>query len=110
MNPADELRTAAEKLRKLATGAAPGPWTVNIWGNVLTARDEEMAEVWPLGSGTGNAEFIAAMHPGVGIALADWLDFEAALIRRVPGAELRGRTERALAVARAINGTGGEQQ
>ncbi|MFI6032992.1 hypothetical protein ACIBBD_02180 [Streptomyces sp. NPDC051315] len=37
--------------------------------------------------------------------LADWLDFEADLIDRMPGAELRGRTRHALAVARQILGT-----
>lgn len=51
---------------------------------------------------TRHAEYAAAMGPVVGLALADWLDFEADLIDRVPGAELRDRTERALAVARAI--------
>lgn len=38
--------------------------------------------------------------------LADWLEFEADLIERVRGAGARDRTERALAVARAIGGGG----
>jgi hypothetical protein len=42
---------------------------------------------------------------GIAEPLADWLDFEADLIERAPGAELRGRTERALTTARTITGT-----
>jgi hypothetical protein len=37
--------------------------------------------------------------------LADWFIYEAELIRRVPASEMRGRTEHALDVARAINGS-----
>lgn len=45
-----------------------------------------------------------AIDPDVAHPLADWLDFEVDLITCLPGAELRGRTERVLAVVRAING------
>ncbi|MFD4740586.1 hypothetical protein ACFWNQ_24960 [Streptomyces virginiae] len=75
MTPAEELRVAAEKLRTLSTEASEPPWTVNQWGNVESADFAEAAEVWPLQAKPGaNADYIAAMHPGVGAALADWLD------------------------------------
>ncbi|MFJ3507838.1 hypothetical protein [Streptomyces luteogriseus] len=132
MNPADELRNAADKLRALATAASvdnDGTPTANwhtepcgpddagyhhLYGDHLT-RDDDRTESWPRLNRGGSlqrpsymhgqhAEYAAAMGPTVGLTLADWLDFEADLITRVPGAELRDRTERALAVARAING------
>ena len=80
MTPADELKAAAEKLRALAAEASSAPWNANQWGNVETAGYEEVAEVWPLQAGPDiNVNYIAAMHPGVGTALADWLDAEAAI-------------------------------
>ncbi|MFB6776534.1 hypothetical protein ACFCX0_03675 [Streptomyces sp. NPDC056352] len=121
--PAAELRAAAEKLRSLAAEASPAPWTVNQWGNVETAGYEEVAEVWPLQSGPQvNAAYIAAMHPAVGLVLADWLDaaaksYDALVIgaasvwRRSDEVEERDawvakQTDQyALAVARQINGT-----
>lgn len=119
MTPADEICTAAAKLRALATAAAddssPG-WRArrhfpdrpdSTYTSLLTAGGTPL-----MGGGGRNrvpyvkapiGDYITTMDPTVGLALADWLDYEAALIVRVPGAELRGRTEQALAVARAIN-------
>ncbi|MCX5336921.1 hypothetical protein [Streptomyces sp. NBC_00140] len=109
--PADEIRAAAEQLRKLAEAATDGPWisetspvygfrvgTVNMRAWVAFTGDyaDEPDESGP------DAAYIAAIHPGVGLALADWLDYEADLMG--PGSERRGRTTRALAVARAILG------
>jgi hypothetical protein len=100
-SPADELRTAAEKIRALVEGATTGPWSVNSWGHVETGGFETVAEVWPLSAEPGaNAAYIAAMHPGVGLALAAWLEAEAFQVSH------NGRsvaTHHALAVARAIN-------
>lgn len=77
---ADRLREAARVLREDATAAtrgAPGPWRTwitsdrkwtivdsNSHGNIAPARcvDDDVAA------------YIATMHPGVGLALADWLD------------------------------------
>lgn len=132
--PADELRAAAQRLRKLVDDATPGPWRrplntrykATVTGALpegergswldgvdpTTGEREQctvaMVPTWSNGRhsrqrGGRDLEYIAAMHPGVGAALAEWLEFEADLITRVPDAELRGRTERALAVARAIN-------
>ncbi|MFF7485605.1 hypothetical protein [Streptomyces luteogriseus] len=127
MNPAEELRSAATTLRALATAASvdnDGTPTANwhtgtnghrLYGDHLTREDGRTIS-WPRLNRGGSpqrpaymhpqhAEYAAAMGPALGLVLADWLDFEAGLIARVPGAELRGRTERALAVARAINGS-----
>ena len=77
---ADRLREAARVLREDATAAthgAPGPWRTwitsdrkwtivdsNSHGTLAPARcvDDDVAT------------YIATMHPGVGLALADWLD------------------------------------
>jgi hypothetical protein len=78
--PADELRIAAEKIRRLSAAvSAPderdqafhadgcdvtqgrSPWMYDV----ATAQTPELAA------------FIAAMGPGIGVALADWLDSEA---------------------------------
>ncbi|MEU5496130.1 hypothetical protein [Streptomyces griseofuscus] len=108
MTPADELRAAATKLRQDAEAAhraSPAPWTVTDERVVRCTDGMIVADRSSTDHPAERADlpYIAAMDPTVGLALADWLDFEAALIVRVPGAELRGRTEHALAVARAIN-------
>lgn len=120
MTPAEELRAAAEKLRALATAASPGPWTAEpvIYGPPCDGWGDP--SVWEIhskgysvvshqtheGGGidqAGNAEWIAAMHPGVGAALADWLDVAAvnADVLTWPNQFI----EHALAVAHAVLGT-----
>jgi len=128
--PADELRTAADTLRKL-TGALPA----NDWGNrpwhaeecndtddmsscpCIVAQGEyrefDQPQI-PLIQYVADAEtpefaaYIAAMHPGVGLALADWLELFANT-EFDPAATVQ-ETDRshecALTVARAINGGG----
>lgn len=108
-SPADTLRAAAERLRTLSTAASEGPWTMNQWGNIETAHCDEVAEVWPLNCGPDtNARFIAAMHPGVGTALAQWLDYHAGMSDRLAQLfdepPLTPDDHPALAVARAILG------
>lgn len=146
MTPADEITTAATRLRELATAASTGrngepttTWAVRYRINEFT-REEDRDHGCRLiatdtadengrgatqlfhgpsggygGRGPGpsmqprHGEYIAAMDPTVGLAVADWLTGEA---RRVScasseaGQEIVGR--RALAVARAIN-VGGQQ-
>lgn len=120
---ADELRAAAEKLRALATaastdsdGTSTAAWHSEdrghgrsaLWGDHLIRNDGRRIS-WPLlvrgGSPqrpaymhTQHAAYAAAMHPGVGLALADWLDGAAV------DAEQIGADRHALAVARAILG------
>lgn len=83
-NPADELRAAAEKLRGRATAATPGPWTIAkvppytdpllMSGYDETPDDGEVLIAGNVDVEPGDAAYIAAMHPGVGTALAAWLD------------------------------------
>ncbi|MFC8553362.1 hypothetical protein ACFUMI_38300 [Streptomyces sp. NPDC057273] len=87
--PAEELRAAAEKLRAAADAAvdaSPLPWS---------AGHDEDAPI----------PYIAAMHPGVGAALAAW--FESVAFRaRHNGSEWVGADlHHALAVARQILGS-----
>ncbi|MEV6737914.1 hypothetical protein AB0N14_13665 [Streptomyces sp. NPDC051104] len=107
--PADELRAAAEKLRAIAThpDVTPGPWLCLDGGDRII-HDGPGIEFGPADyvvdepvSNSANAELIAAMHPGVGAALADWLtatadfcDFNVTTPTHVV---------RALALARRIN-------
>ena len=68
---ADQLRAAATALRGLAEAATPGPWE-RAWGAVR--GPEQRAIAAPRHDDAG---YIAAVHPGVGRALADLLDSEA---------------------------------
>lgn len=97
---ATELRTAAQHLRDLAEKATPGPWSavtehVGIdlretgrgsfsYARLLVSLDDtdydpEYAEnvpedIDPQEAMEADAAWIAAVHPEVGKALADWLD------------------------------------
>ena len=136
--PAEDLRAAAAKLRELATAATPGPWRqhdthLGQYGYTATVLSgegndtdlrawlpsmsqepwDEARNVWP------DAAYIAAMHPGVGLALAELLEHHALHVDAVHKAAANvwheGEAERAewvekqistpaLAVARAITG------
>ena len=81
------LGEAARVLRERAEAATPGPWTVvpgasNVWhfpeegtptlvvGGTGAARVQRRSTEARL----SDAAYIATVHPGVGLALADWLD------------------------------------
>jgi hypothetical protein len=75
-SPAETLRRAAEKARGLAAAATPGPWKVR-------ADDSTVAVVGPDSSiyhrdgspgSYADAAYIAAMHPGVLLAVAGMWD------------------------------------
>lgn len=125
--PADLLRAAAEKLRAVSSTAADGPWTIaNIppfTDPVLMSRYEETpadGEVLIVGNVDVSDEdqaHIALMHPGVGLALADWLEREGLIWQAIDDASaaqeetgvkvtvgLSTHAE-ALAVARQLLGT-----
>lgn len=116
MTPADELRAAATKLRARLTAPelTPGPWLSLDHGDRLLydgpgAEDEPPMYVVdePMSNGA-NASYIAAMHPGVGAALADWLDRMAEATEQINDWTLGVVSTLmldALAVARQINGT-----
>jgi hypothetical protein len=117
---AAELRKAAETLRERAESASPPPWrpyeqhgrdiTDEGWSEIGVANDgHDVAHTYPTGFENDypepDAVYIATMHPGVGLALADWLDHEATI-----GAEDEemgyqiGPRYPGLVLARLING------
>lgn len=93
MTPAEELHAAATLLRdRLVSAATDGPWhvieyepmirdTYNFEAGLGTTPDEpDIAGHGCEGGGFDricDAQYVAAMHPGVGAALADWLDVAA---------------------------------
>jgi hypothetical protein len=107
---ADELRKAAETLRERAGNASTGdgPTLSHEWFSDLTYMSKRY-EVVSVNEGSiiasnldrRTAEIIATMHPGVGLALADWLD-DAAAWEGVPRAV--NHDIRAHDIARLING------
>ena len=110
--PAEELRAAAVKLRELATAATSGPWAADAsipYGHRVGSSDEADWVAWTGEHGEDGSEadaaYIASMHPGVGLMLADWLDCEARTWDNPDDGEpVTERDEHALAVARAIGG------
>lgn len=103
--PADTLRTAATKLRALATTATAGPWReadthLGQYGHTATVLSgsgndtalrawlpsmsqepwDETRNVW------ADAAYIAAMHPGVGLLLAEWLGSVADSLQKIQDA------------------------
>jgi hypothetical protein len=106
------LKEAADGLRSLVEflGDNRGPWYVTIPESgypqsisnkgvpycVADVHESPSIPVFTI------APYIAAMHPGVGRALADWLDSWTG-IELSEGAALPEDASHALAVARAIN-------
>ena len=95
------LRKVDETLRERAKAAAPGPWLGaddgGVWRPTVPTRtvveDGYVAGV--------NATYIATMHPGVGLALAEWLDAMGRMIYGTSKGDVPGE-DYALAVARLI--------
>lgn len=110
--PADELRTAAQRLRELATDATDGPWTPDDpntrWGDdgdhQLVGGGKILATFDSDYNGPLNTAYAAAMHPGVGTALADWLDTTADQLAALTHPDWQDVVApHALTTARAIN-------
>ena len=114
---AQTLRDAAKVLRERAEKATPGPWyweakSTEEWPSgdqsLLTRHRKDGGDFDPavlygwgydasgIDAEQADRDYIATMHPGVGIALADWLDSEFE--------HEFGPTEQAINVARAILG------
>ncbi|MYR30670.1 MULTISPECIES: hypothetical protein, partial [unclassified Streptomyces] len=116
------LTAAADKLRALADEATPGPWWTERpaarWGedpdHEVAASAGTLAVFHERGSGL-NAAYTAAMHPGVGAAIAVWLERKARIVGEVQeylgdqfqDGALDHDAHDALAVARQI--LGGDQ-
>lgn len=93
-NPAETLRRAAKLMRERAGAATPGPWEhpldydvthgYHVRGDKHVATRVANCDAGDGGIGdeeaAGNANYIASMHPMVGLAAADWLDHTATLI------------------------------
>lgn len=125
-DPLDDLRAAAKLLRDRAEAATPGPWShvdhgkdgafngcgqVITWGEGVEGGDiaAPSGDLYPRGgySPMEDMAYIATVHPGVGLALADWL--ESVVVRWVGRAELNYPArhvfqQHALRVARLILG------
>jgi hypothetical protein len=103
--PADELKAAAEKIRTLAMGAPANnqPWR---YAKGLPNDSVRTATGWEVayGDAPGDLRYIAAMHPGIGLALAELLDTAAEYFADDSAAHPT-HLVRALTVARAINGS-----
>jgi hypothetical protein len=118
--PTDELRAAADRIRKLVSDLPENGWGDRPWHVEECSDTDDMSPCpcivaqgeyrefdqpqEPLIQYVADAEtveygaFIAVMHPGVGLALADWLEWQARALNggiAIPDA--------ALAVARQIN-------
>jgi hypothetical protein len=122
--PAATLKAAADKLRTLLAHPelTPGPWLSMDHGDRLLwdgpgAEDLPPRYVVdePMSNGA-NASFIATLHPGVGVALADWLEHvaeEQAAIERGMWSDRPAcgwcDGDHALAVARAVLGKGAQR-
>lgn len=116
LSPSQELRQAAEKIRADAE-QVPHPW--GLAGGDVIGRGYGIYplehDTWQIAS-SGKREwagYLFSWHPGVALAVADWLDQEAAwyeqydlatqgFIAGVAG----GDPDMALHVARAYLGTG----
>lgn len=112
---ATELWKAAGTLRDRSTAAFAPPWTRtgekgSPWDD-LVKNDADWSLVADCDTSEENAAYIATVHPGVGLALAEWLNVAA---RHVASHDCEancaypdgcGSTKGALAVARLINGT-----
>lgn len=117
LTPAETIRSAARLMRERAAAATPGPWrpVAGIWGAetfaAVIGRNgvAEDAETWLMATGHGaasqeaDADHAASWHPVVALAVADWLDIEAAAVERgLPDSS--GSIHPALRVARAYLG------
>ncbi|MFH8792234.1 hypothetical protein [Streptomyces sp. NPDC017941] len=113
-SPADELSTASAKLRTLVTDLRDcrGPWyVVNREQRPYPQRIDNIGVPYIVATTTTDpthpptmADYIAAMDPRVGAALATALD-EAATSAEQDGGIIQGSTAEALLdVARALSG------
>lgn len=82
MTPTETLRAAAVRLREVAGAATDGPWeAASLPGKsrlskghtVVVAGDRETPVIREEGAWF-DAAYIATMHPGIGLGLAEWLE------------------------------------
>ncbi|MFD3999904.1 ParB N-terminal domain-containing protein [Streptomyces rubiginosohelvolus] len=108
--PADQLRAAAKKLRAAATGLDSAPGISSTWEadgtTVWQGRfpNGEFAYLVADAETRECAELIALMHPGVGSAVARWLESWSGVDLSEHG-PMPEDAQHALAVARQLLGT-----
>lgn len=85
MSDVEILRAAAARMRELAEGATPGPWASTRCHHQESGYEHSVISADPFGqfADTGesmvpeeDARHIAAWHPTVALAVADFLDAE----------------------------------
>jgi len=116
VTPAEELRAAAKLMRERAEAATPGPWKHMCMGSEGCITIRASGTIRERGHGRvakhgwkdwqadhADAEFVASVHPGVALAVADWLDM-AVSCGCEPGDDHADIKAAALAVARAYLG------
>jgi hypothetical protein len=120
-SPAADLRQAAERLRKDAAAATPGPWKHMCLGSegcVVHRTSGTLRERGTRGTVArfgwkewkadhADAVFVAGMNPVFALAVADWLEAEAIRAEQ-SGLALHSLSPGALATARAYLGETGE--
>lgn len=98
--PAETLRSAARLMRELACAASEGPWKSWVEGrdhqggdSMIGTADEDGGDLYVrVGAGhhpkwVADQDYIASMHPQVGLALARWLEAEAGRASGMDGRE-----------------------
>jgi hypothetical protein len=104
---AAELRQAAETLRERVKAATDGPWNVGASGFMARVVYGPEESLFGEAGKAEDATYIAIMHPGVGLALANWLDIIASKEKAREGIDSPIPVlylPEALTIARAING------
>ena len=113
--PADEITTAAARLRTLLADPqlTPSPWLSMDHGDRILWNGPDAEDLPPRyvvdepTSNAANAEWIAALDPAVGAALAGWLETTATSLAASTHPDWQDCVAAdALAVARAINAGG----
>lgn len=103
--PSEQLRTAAETLRTMATEATPGPWEPSH-DKPSPHRPPDTYDVWGpdiYGLPYDDAAFIALMDPTTALLLADWLEATAMEWPRISKRDVP-MPKKALALAEYVNG------
>lgn len=100
MTPADEITTAATKLRALAETAQHDLETADYWKPYAT---DAWAHGFINGFGGPSSDYVAVLAPAAGLALAAWLESWTGIELREDAA-LPEDARHAIATARAING------